>query len=405
MPRLHYEEAIATILSRCAHGRRVVSRPLRDATGLVLAEDVRADLDMPAFNRAAMDGFAFRHADCSEAQQLRVVGDIAAGDPVTVRLGPGECVRIMTGAAVPADADTVIPVEETSAEEQTVRFHSVPPKGAHIAPRGQDMRAGQVALAEGRLLSPQEIAILASVGNRAAPVYAGPAIAFAATGEELIEPGEPLRPGCIRNSNAYALWSQILLAKAEPHYLGILRDRVEDLREKLATGLGCDMLVVSGGISMGAYDLVPAVLEELGVEILFRKLYVRPGQPTLFGIRPRADGQALVFGLPGNPVSTLLAFDQYVAPAIRVFRGHPRPLTPLYQGELTQPAKRRPGVLTLVPCIAEWRDDRFALTPVRMHGSADIYSTSGVNAVALIEAGDAVAHAGASVHFRMLYEP
>jgi molybdopterin molybdotransferase len=316
----------------------------------------------------------------------------------------------MTGAPVPADADTVVPVEETDAAPRgasadRVTLRAVPDRGSHIAPRGQDLRRDQVVLTEGRLLQAQEIAILASVGRRAVSVYLGPAIAFAATGEELVEPGEPLRPGAIRNANAYALWSQILTARGAPHYLGILRDRPETLREKLAEGLARDVLVISGGVSMGAFDLVPQVLEELGVRIHFRRLLVRPGQPTVFGVSERGGDRTLVFGLPGNPISTLLAFDQYVAPAARVFRGHPEPLVPVRQGELTGAVRKRAGVLTLVPCVARWAEGACRLEPLRFHGSADIFATTGANAVAYLPAEVEEAPAGARVDFRLLYQP
>ena len=403
--RLTYAAALETILGQCEHGRRVVAVPIREAAGLVLAEEIRSDIDMPAFDRAAMDGFAFRHADAAAGDELRVAGTIAAGDAGVVRLGPGECARIMTGAPVPADADTVIPVEETvSPTRETVRLTSVPARGSHIAPRGQDARRECVVLTEGRMLRAPEIAILASVGRRAAPVYAGPAIAFAATGEELVEPGEPLRPGAIRNANAYALWSQIATARATPHYLGILPDRIEPLREGIAAGLERDILVLSGGVSMGEFDLVPRVLEDLGVRILFRRLQVRPGQPTVFGVRERDGRRALVFGLPGNPISTLLAFDQYVAPAVRVSRGHPQPLAPVLQGELTGAVRKSPAFLMLSLCVARWSEGRVLLDPIRFHGSADIFATTGADAVAYLPAGVSEVAAGTRVDFRMLFQ-
>jgi molybdopterin molybdotransferase len=390
--------------------------PIREATGLILAEEARSDIDMPAFDRAAMDGFAFRHGDATDpAVEFRIVATIAAGEWREVRLGPGECVAIMTGAPVPDGADTVVPIEETSAHHpdaapgtapapETVRFTSLPAKGSHVALRGQDVRRDSVVLTEGHRLQAQEIAILASIGYRSVPVYAGPAIAYAATGEELVEPGEALRPGAIRNANAYALGSQILTARALPHYLGILPDRPEELRERIAEGLERDMLVLSGGVSMGEFDYVPQVLEALGVRILFRKLLVRPGQPMLFGVRDRGQERTLVFGLPGNPISTWLAFDQYVAPAVRVFRGHPQPLAPVRQGELTAAVRKRGAVLMLVPCQAHWVEGGYRLEPRRFHGSGDIVAVAGANAVAYLPAGQDEIAAGTRVDFRMLHQ-
>jgi molybdopterin molybdotransferase len=415
--RLTYAQAVTAILDASRHGRRVVAVPIRDAAGLILAEEARSDIDMPAFDRAAMDGFAFRHDEAKDpASEFRVVATIAAGEWRAVSLGPRDCVAIMTGAPVPDGADTVIPIEETSAfspkttasatapAPESVRFTSVPAKGSHIAPRGQDVRRDSVVLTEGCRLQAQEIAILASIGYRSVPVYAGPAIAYAATGEELVEPGEPLRPGAIRNSNAYTLGSQILTARAIPHYLGILPDRPEALREKIAEGLERDLLVLSGGVSMGEFDYVPQVLEALGVRILFQKLLVRPGQPTLFGVRDHGEKRTLVFGLPGNPISTWLAFDQYVAPAVRVFRGHPQPLTPVLQGELTEAMRKRGAVLMLVPCRARWVEGRYQLDPRRFHGSGDIFAVTGANAVAYLPAGIDEVAAGTRVDFRMLHQ-
>jgi molybdopterin molybdotransferase len=412
--RLHFEEAIAAILAESRAGERVAEVPIVAAGGLVLAEEIVSDIDMPAFDRAAMDGFAFRHADADEAtlrDGFHIAGVVAAGPPAAgaLHLGPGDCVKIMTGAPVPPGADTVIPVEETSGYAevgQRVRFLAVPTWGSHIASRGMNLKSGAVVLREGRMLQPTEIAMLASVGRATVRVHRGPRVGFSATGEELREPGEPLPPGCIRNSNAYNLWSQILNARAEPHYLGILRDRPDELREKIAAALEDDFLILSGGISMGEYDFVPAILAELGVELRFQKLFVRPGQPTVFGVRDRGDGhRTLVFGLPGNPISTLFAFDQYVAPAIRVFRHHPQPLATLYRGVLVETVRKREGFLTLVPCISEWRDDRFLLSPMRPQGSADIYAARGIDAVGLIPAPGTEAPAGTIIGFRKLHEP
>jgi len=424
--RVDYQTAIATICEQSRPGQRVISLPIARAGGMVLAEEVTSDVDMPAFDRAAMDGFAFRHADAATlegAGEFSIVTTIAAGSNAAsgISLGARECVKIMTGAMVPTDADTVIPVEQTSGYAEhgaQVTFHAIPPAGDNVAPKGQDLRDGQIVLSAGALLHAQEIAMLASVGRSQVLVYAGPQIAFAATGDELREPGEPLVPGCIRNSNAYCLETQILNARAEPHSLGILRDRADELRAKIAIGLKRDILILSGGVSMGELDLIPQILEELGVRLFFRKLRVRPGQPTVFGVLLEgraAEGDAtpspcptLVFGLPGNPISTLFAFDQYVAPAIRIFRHHPRSLAPRYRGELAEPArkkKRSKDFLMLIACRAEWHTDKFLLTPLRTHGSADIFATRGANAIGYLPAGIQVAEAGTMIEFQHLYEP
>jgi molybdopterin molybdotransferase len=411
-PTLDFTGAIDAVLAHAVPGRQVTQRPVHAAAGWVLAEEIRSDGDIPAFDRAAMDGFAFHHADRPAGSRFRLVASVAAGSPVQLAhpLAPDECVKIMTGAPLPEGADTVVPVEETSgfdAPEGLITFREIPKPGSHRAPRGQSLRRDQVVLTAGQLLAPQEIAMLAAVGCAAVPVHAGPRVAFAATGQELREPGQPLAPGCIRNSNAHALWSQLLAARAVPLYLGILPDALEPLRTAIARGLEADMLILSGGVSMGEFDLVPRVLEELGVRIVFRKLRVRPGQPTLFGVldHDAPIQRTLVFGLPGNPISTLFAFDQYVLPAVRVFRRHPRPLAPLFHGRLTVDARKRAGLLTLVACRSEWDGNGFRLHPLFTHGSADIFAIRDADAVAMLPAEPGLIEADTLVEFRRLYEP
>jgi molybdopterin molybdotransferase len=402
-----FEEALRIILEKAVSGRETVEVSVVESLGYVLAEDIVSEIDMPGFDRAAMDGFAYRHADASLGDTFEVIGIVAAGEAPEIALGRNECVQIMTGAPVPFGADTVIKVEQTApqGEEksnaiQQVRILSNPSLGANIAFKGEDVSAGSRALDAGRMIRSQEVAILSALGRQKVRVYPGPRIAFAATGEELVEPGRELQLGQIYNSNAYCLWSQVLGAKGIPHSLGVIRDNREDLRQKIGEGLQHDILVLSGGVSMGQFDLVPEVLAELGVEIVFHRLRVKPGQPTLFGVR----GKTLVFGLPGNPVATLYAFDQYVAPAIRLFRHHPQPRATPFQGELTRTVRTKPGFLYLVPCVTAWREGRYLLTPLKPHGSADIFSVSGADALALIPAEAGHVDQGQTVTFHRLFE-
>jgi len=405
-----YEEALDILRQHAVAGTETLEVSLTEASGHVLAEDVIADIDMPRFDKAAMDGYAYRHGEAAGRAALRIVTTIAAGDTPGASIATGECARIMTGAPVPAGADTVVPIEETSYVDQAgqpvaeetpwVRFHAEPERGSHIASRGEDLRSGTVVLRDGHLIRHQSVAILASVGRTKVRVHAGPSIAFAATGEELVEPGLSLTSGKIYNSNAWTVWSQILAAKGRPHYLGIIRDQVEDLRSKVAAGLEHDMLIFSGGVSTGRFDYVPRVLAESGVELHFNKLMVKPGRPLVFGSR----GRTLVFGLPGNPVSTLYAFDSYVAPTVRVFRHHPRPQAIRYHGELTETVRNKSGRLLLQPCRCDWNGETYLLTPIHTHGSADIFAVADATALALIPAGLEAVEKGKMVGFRMLYE-
>lgn len=412
---LGFAEAVQTVLRRSGPGSRIVELDIARAAGFAPAEEVFADVDLPPFDRAAMDGFAYRHADLARGPRLRLAGRVAAGETPAPRLAPGECVKIMTGAVVPEDADTVIPVEDTTGYQPRdgfVAFHRPPPRGANIAPRGEDLRAGAAVLRPGALLTAQDIGLLAAVGRRRVRVHDGPRIAFAATGSELREPGDPLPAGCIRNSNAYALWAQVLAARGHAEYLGLLPDEPDALRAALARGLAADILVVSGGISMGELDLVPGALEELGVRIVFRWVRVRPGRPTLFGVRereaaagPGASARTLVFGLPGNPLSTLFGFDQYVLPAARVFRRHPRPAAPILEGRLDAGVRKKPGNTALIACRSEWAGSGFVLSPLVTHGSADIAGVRGADAIAIIPEEAESPGAGTRVPFRRLHQP
>ena len=405
-----HEEALEILMQHAVAGTETVAVPLSEAGGHVLAESVQSDIDMPRFDRAAMDGYACRHDDSGERTALRVVATIAAGDLAGAPLAPGECARFMTGAPVPPGADAIVPVEDSSSvdaagqsvpgESEWVRFHARPHPGDHIAPRAQDLHAGATVLAAGHLIRAQSVSILASVGRATVQVYAGPSIAYAATGEELIEPGHPLTTGQIYNSNAATLRSLILRTRGRPHYLGILRDQIVDLRRALDEGLNHDMLVLSGGVSAGQYDFVPGVLAELGVDVHFHTLRIKPGRPVLFGTR----GRTLVFGLPGNPVSTLYTFDLYVTPLIRAFRHHPHPQGTRYRGELMEAVRKPAGRLLLQPCRCEWDGERYLLSPIRTHGSADIFAIAGADALALIPAGVEEIEKGKPVAFRKLYE-
>ncbi|MFH1278906.1 MAG: gephyrin-like molybdotransferase Glp [Candidatus Eisenbacteria bacterium] len=390
-----FDEAIRIIGEKSVEGDRTAEIEITAATGYVLAEEVVSDIDMPRFDRAMMDGFAIRRSDSPVRSFHRIVGTISAGDSLSVPLAEGECARIMTGAPLPEAADTVVPQEESEEEGEWVRFMRLPPRGAHISPMGEDVRAGDVVLRRGTLLGPPGIGILAAAGRQTARVFAPPAVAFAATGEELVEPGEVLGPGRIWNSNAYMLQSQIAEARALPHYLGIARDREDDLRAKVTEGLGYDMLVISGGVSMGRCDLVPPLLAECGVRVFFRHVRVKPGYPTLFGAR----GKTLVFGLAGNPIATLFGFELYVRPVIRAFLRHPKPLAAFLRGELTESVTKREGRTSLAPCICEREDGRFLLTPIRTHGSADLFAVAGADSIAVLPEEKGTMGKGAVVRF------
>ncbi|MCB8947411.1 MAG: molybdopterin molybdotransferase MoeA [Ardenticatenaceae bacterium] len=306
--------------------------PLLAALGRVLAQDVVAKDSLPPFSNSSMDGYALRAADLSGASAekpatLQVVGDVAAGAVLDVTVEPGTAVRIMTGAPVPAGADAVVPVEDTN-ESWRDRERPLPEQiqvnrsvqaGDYIRHPGEDIEAGQAILAQGHILRPQEVGVLASLGIGQIAVVRRPKVAILATGDELLEIDQPLQPGKIRNSNGYTQAAQIMALGAEPVQLGIARDTETAVREKLQAGLdaGVDLFISSAGVSVGAYDVVKAVLEEEG-NIGFWRVRMRPGKPLAYGTYHGVP----YLGLPGNPVSAMVSFERFARAAIRKMAGH-----------------------------------------------------------------------------------
>lgn len=324
-------EALALVLSRV----RVLPPEkveLLEALGRVLAEDIIAAEDLPPFANSSMDGYAVRAADVAAAgpeipQTLKVVADIAAGKTGPVTLMPGEAARIMTGAPLPAGADAVVPVEDTDEPWRDAER----PLPDQIAVRravrardfvrypGEDIRRGDPVLPAGHVIRPQEIGVLASLGIARVPVVRRPRVGVMSTGDELLDVTEPLSPGMIRNSNGYAQVAQVLALGGEPMFLGIARDREDDVRAKLqvAVDAGVDLLISSAGVSVGAYDVVKAVLDQEG-DVTFWRVRMRPGKPLAFGTYHGIP----YLGLPGNPVSAMVSFERFARAAILKMSGH-----------------------------------------------------------------------------------
>ncbi len=313
--------------------------PLQEAAGRVLAADVAMPWDLPPWDNSAMDGFAVRSADCTGPVRLKVTGYIPAGGLPAGAVGPGEAIRIMTGAPLPPGADAIAPVEEVDEAGDAIGLRGPVRPGAHVRRRGEDLRAGEVALAAGTVVGPGEVSALASAGRVMVPVVRRARVAILSTGDELVAPGEPLGPGQICDSNGVAMAAAVRLAGGEPLLLGIARDERPALRALLERGLEADLLVTTAGVSAGDRDLVKEVLEELEVRRLFWKVDIKPGRPTAFGLR----GQTLVFSLPGNPVSSLLTFEQFVRPALLRMMGHRRVFRPLRSALLQEPLAKAPG--------------------------------------------------------------
>jgi molybdopterin molybdotransferase len=312
---------------------------LLEAAGRVAAEEVVSRRTVPNAANSAMDGYAVRHADlASLPARLRVVAAEPAGTVVDAGVSPGTAIKIFTGSVVPEGADTVVKVEDTEAEEDggVVVVHAAPAEGANIRLAGEDVRPGQVVVASGAAIGPADVGILASVGRATLAVRRRPRVAIVSTGTELVEVDEVPGPGQVVNSNAYALFAAVREAGGEPVVLPIARDRREDIRARLAEGLGADVLLTTGGVSVGDLDFVKAELAALGVEEVFWRVAQKPGKPLAFGRR----GDRLVFGLPGNPVSALVCFAIYVRPALRKMQGHPRPHLPVVPATLSHAVRK-----------------------------------------------------------------
>ncbi len=315
---IEYTDARALVLgaAKALPSERV---PLARALGRTLARDVRAREDIPPFTKATMDGYAVRAADTRPSgsgiggdAKLEVLADLPAGRLSPKTVGRGQAVRIMTGAPLPAGADAVVMVEDTESHGRSVKVRLKVKPGDNIGLAGEDLKKGEIALERGTLIGPAESGMLAAAGLHLVPVTRRPRLAVIATGDEIVEPGERKRPGQIRNSNGTALTAMALAAGAQASYLGIARDRRASLASKLSRARGADVLVLSGGVSVGDYDLVKDGLEASGVRPVFWKVRIKPGKPVFFGVR----GRQLVFGLPGNPTSSMVTFLLFVRPAI-----------------------------------------------------------------------------------------
>jgi molybdopterin molybdotransferase len=366
--------------------------PLDDALGRVLALDVAVDRDLPPFDRAAMDGYALRAADAREAPAaLEVVGEVRAGEWPAIAVGPGQALRIMTGAPLPEGATAVQQVEKTRAlDEFRVAILAAVAEGQNVAPRGSEVRAGEVVLTRGRVVDPAAIGVLATAGHARVSVARRPSLALLVTGDEIVGVAERPGPSQIRNSNGPAVAAQARLAGARVELLGVAPDRQDAIAGALRRGLAADVLIVSGGVSAGDYDLVEPALAELGATLLFTRVNVKPGAPLVFG----RCGRALVFGLPGNPVSAQVSFDLFVRPALLKLQGASVLSRPRLRVELATAAQNRSGRKSHLPACVRFEDGRLVARLLRSAGSGDLVAHARANALVVLEPGRTEAIAG-----------
>jgi molybdopterin molybdotransferase len=392
---LSLQDAIAQVLARVDPLEPIVV-PVAEAVGRVLAEDADAAVDLPPFASSAMDGFALRGDDTPG--RLPVVARIAAGAPATAALQPGESMAIATGGVVPEGADSVVPIENVAERDNEIEVRDPVVSGTHVRPRGGDVRAGDVVVDQGTRIGTAQLAALAAAGIDRVSVHRPPRVAILATGTELRRPGEPLGPGQIYDSNGVLIAAAVASAGGQVEQLPAVADDEAAHRAALERGLAADVLVTSGGVSVGPHDLVRRILGELGVDEVFWGVAVKPGKPVAFGVR----GHTLVFGLPGNPVSSLVGCELFVRPALLALQGASVPGPVFREGRLATAVDRNAHRDELLRARALPSDDGVVLDPVSGQESHMIVRAAGADALVLAPRGEGILAAGERVRYLAL---
>lgn len=373
--------------------------PSINAIGLILAEDILSDIDIPPFNRATMDGFAMKAATIEPFKEIKVVAVLAAGDSYKPKIRDGEAVKVLTGAPVPDECDTVVPIEEIlptySNNQFTLKIK--PRAGRNIAYRGEEIKKGSLVIQKGTKIGSAEASVLAQVGYTKVKVYRRPKVSILVTGSELVEPEKMPEWGQIRESNSYGLLAQCSIWGAEGHNAGNIIDDPQKMEKELEDILKHkpDILLITGGVSVGDYDFVPHVLSKIKAEIIFHNVAQKPAKPILFS----KYNKTLIFGLPGNPVASFLGFELYVGPLIRRMLGESQYqtnyMTAIASGEFNISSDRE----YFYPARVHYAEDKWIADPVKTLGSADIASIANANAFARFEKGKYTVSKGDKVRF------
>jgi molybdopterin molybdotransferase len=392
---LTLEEAQSRVLERAAP-LPVERVQVAEAAGRVVLDDVLARVDLPPFASSAMDGFAVRAADLPGT--LEIVGESAAGKPFDLQLELGGAVAISTGAVIPEAADTVVPIERVVQSDNKAKISQEVEPGAHIRPQGGDVAAGDVVVPAGGRLTPARLAAAAASGLAELPCARRPTVAVLATGSELVDPGGALGAGQIYETNGLMLSSLLAAAGAEVRSRPPVVDEEGAMREALEQGLEADVLVTSGGVSVGEHDLVRAVERELGVEEIFWRVSIKPGKPVSFGVR----GDTLVFGLPGNPVSALVGCELFVKPALRALQGVADPLPRFEPGALASGLRRNRERDEFVRARSRVDGDALLLEPVTGQESHMIVRSAAADALVHIPRGNGELPTGSMVRWLRL---
>jgi molybdopterin molybdotransferase len=377
---------------------------LTEALDRVLTQDVYADIDIPQLDNSAMDGYALKaldvkNATASSPKILEVVEDIKAGDLSRRRLQKGEASRIMTGAPMPEGADSVVIVENTQKEgvNKVEIFRAIKP-GENVRRRGEDIKSGELIIAKGTPLTSAHIGILASLGLSNIRVTRKPKVAVLATGDEVVDVDEKLELGKLRSSNTYTLYSQILKSGGMPKNLGIAKDKPEELEEKLKQGLDCDMILTSGGVSVGDYDFVKFILAKMGTDIKFWQVAMRPGKPLVFGL---IQGKPIL-GLPGNPVSSMVSFEVFVRPALLKMLGQGIDNRKQVDAVLEEDIEKRKGLRYFLRAQTRWEDGVYLTRTSGPQGSAILKSMAQSNSLIILPEEEEFIRKGTRVTVRFL---
>lgn len=396
------EEALDQILSHIQPlGFEKVS--LLEALGRVIAEDIYADRDIPPLDNSGMDGYAVRSEDLQNASsdhpvRLEVIEDLPAGFLSKKKVQKGQAIRIMTGAPIPKGADTVVPVEDTEQDDRFVLIHTILPRDENIRKAGEDVKKGERVISKGDLIRPSEVGMLASVRRSFVSVFQRPLVAILCTGEELVDVDGNMDEVKIVSSNSYTLAAQVKDCGAIPIQLGIARDRKQEIGDRLRHGIRADVLIASAGVSVGDYDFVKDALKDLGMEMIFWKVAMKPGKPLAFG---KIEGKP-VFGLPGNPVSSMVSFEQFVRPSLLKMMGHRQLFRPVIEAVLKEDIQKKPGRRHFIRASVSFEKDHYAVRVTGAQGSGILRSMVRANGLIVIPEDCERVRAGESVKVQLL---
>ncbi|MEE9164941.1 MAG: gephyrin-like molybdotransferase Glp [Nitrospinota bacterium] len=378
--------------------------PLLNTVGAVLQEDIYAQRDNPPADNSAMDGYALQFNDISSVDQnhpasLKVVEDIPAGQKPSKSIHPGEASRIMTGALLPGGADTVVMVEDTEKKNGSVLILKPQKKGSHIRKQGEDFKKGALLLSKGNLVTSSNIGIIATAGYAKLSVNRRPVVAILSTGDELVDVDAKAEDHQIINSNTYLLASQVLESGAKPMLLGIVSDRKDDIKEKLKSADKADIIITSGGVSVGDYDFVKDAIQDLGSEIVFWKIAMKPGKPLTFSMLSKRP----LFGLPGNPVSSFVSFEQFVRPAILKMSGHTDLFRKTIRATLSEDIKKKnDGRRHFLRSTLTYKNGSYSVSVLSGQGSSMLASLASANSLLIIPESETELKSGEQVEVQVL---